>query len=450
MNNKDGKTLLIVILLILILGLGIVPWFFVVSRFLTGWELPDFTPPPTEENLPDPDDVNGPDDPDDLNGDDDIPDDDIFDPRDDIIINISESHPEIFRELSATATSYNAAAVSLVAFDSETGEYHVFEYGLADIQRDRKVDTETKFRIASLTKLVTVICAMTLVDDDFLDLDIDISTYLGFEVRNPHFPDMPITARMLMQHTSSLFDSNMFIESRDRDSSESVRYVIDHGLTFRRSQPGSVFEYSNFGYAVLGALCERIYGTTLDTMAREVIFDPMGIDAAYVPRNLNDTSNIAIIYDDNHNISRTVQAQLDVKESTTLGYDLHLAQGNLTISALDYARILMMFLDGGISNGVRILSEHSINEINKADVEGNGYRQGLATRFSIGDFITDKGMYWHTGSSFGIFSQYLYDMEEKRGVVIITNGATIERQHSGKIDICIDMSLEIWQIYDSE
>ncbi|MDR2590620.1 MAG: beta-lactamase family protein [Oscillospiraceae bacterium] len=453
MKNRDGKTLLIVILLVLILGLGVVPWFFVVSRFLTGWELPDYTPPPAEDVSPDLNDANGDDDPDDLNDPDDNGDDDpddIFDPRDDIVTSISVTHPDINRELRAIANNFGAVAVSLVAIDGELGVYHTYEYGYADVQQNRRIDMDTKYRIASLSKLLTVICAMTLVDNDFLDLDTDISTYLGFEVRNQHFPDMQITARMLMQHTSSIFDSNMFIESRDRDSTESVRYVIDNGMTFRRSQPGSVFEYSNFGYAILGALCERIYGTSLDTMAREVIFDPMGIDAAYVPRNLYDTSNIAIIYSDDHTVSRSVQAQLDVKESSTLGHDLHLAQGNLTISALDYARILMMLFDNGVSNSVRILSENSVKEIHIASVEGNGYRQGLGTRYSVGEFIPDEGLYWHTGSSFGIFSQFIYDIEEKRGVIIITSGASIERQHSGKIDICTDMSLEAWLIFELE
>ena len=65
-------------------------------------------------------------------------------------------------------------------------------------------DEDTCFRIASITKWVTAIGLMTLYDEGKLDLDKDISTYLGFTVRNPAYPNTPITARMLMTHTSSL------------------------------------------------------------------------------------------------------------------------------------------------------------------------------------------------------------------------------------------------------
>ena len=66
------------------------------------------------------------------------------------------------------------------------------------------VDEDTCFRIASITKWVTAIGLMTLYDQGKLDLDKDISSYLGFKVRNPAFPDTPVTTRMLLSHTSSL------------------------------------------------------------------------------------------------------------------------------------------------------------------------------------------------------------------------------------------------------
>ena len=249
-----------------------------------------------------------------------------------------------------------------------------------------------------------------------------------------------------MQHTSSIFDSGAFQLSRDRNSSESVRFLLERGSSFRRNQPGTNFEYTNFGFSVIGAICENVSGKSFDTLAREVLFDPLDIDAGYIPSKMNDTENIAVLYNDRHVITRSVKAQLDIEESEILGHDLHLAQGNLTISMLDYTRILAMLGNNGILNGVRILSSESVRAINKADVEGAAYEQGLGTRFSVGSFMPGEGFYWHTGSAYGVYAQYLYTNSQgsSRGVAVVTTGATTDREPNGMVGICTELSAIVW------
>ena len=360
----------------------------------------------------------------------------------------SSAHSDIYRELNNIASEHNAVGVGLVAFDGNTSEFYTFEFGFADRENGQRVSVDTRFRVASLTKIVTAITVMTLVDDGLIDLDTDISTYFGFEVRNVHFPGTPITARMLLQHTSSIFDSGAFQVSRDRGSSESVRFLLERGSSFRRNEPGSNFEYTNFGYAVLSALAERVSGQTLDTLAREVIFEPLGIDAAFVAENLYDTENIAVIYNDRHGITRSVEAQLNVRETGTPGHDLHLAQGNLYITLIDYARILAMLGNGGSIDGVRILTTAAVREMHINDVEGLAYEQGLATRFSFGDFITGEGFFWHTGSAYGTFAQYVHNLDRNQGVVVVTTGASISRLPNGMIDICSEMARVALGVFD--
>lgn len=70
----------------------------------------------------------------------------------------------------------------------------------------RPATASTLYRLASISKLVTTIAVMKLVEEGRLDLDRDLSDYLGFPFRNPHFPTVPITLRMLLSHTSSLRD----------------------------------------------------------------------------------------------------------------------------------------------------------------------------------------------------------------------------------------------------
>jgi len=454
MNNRDGKAGIIIILLAAIILIAALPWYLIISKNLD----PDYvrSPPSTWGERPretpfDPDNEEEPDiDLEPTPEPTPTPEPEPALPLVDTIFEIKDIDPELIRELNSIASEYSAVAVSLTMYDGDTGVYFTYEYGLADVEGRRSVDTETKFRVASLAKLTTVICAMVLVDEGLLNLDTDISVYLGYEVINTNFPGTAITTRMLMQHTSSIFDSGAFTTSRDRNSSESIRALLERGGSFRRNEPGSNFEYSNFGYSVIGAICENISGKTLDTLARDVLFRPLGIDASYVPSKMRDIENIAVLYNEQHAIVRSVEQQLEIEEAAVLGHDLHLAQGNLTISTIDYARILAMLGNLGVLRNVRILSEEAVEEIHKADIEGTSFMQGLGTRFSQGGFIRNEGFFWHTGNAYGLYSQYLYSsrLDLSRGVVVAVTGASIDRETSGMVGICTEMSKVVWEQYD--
>jgi CubicO group peptidase (beta-lactamase class C family) len=292
---------------------------------------------------------------------------------------------------------------------------------------------------------------MVLVDEGLLDLDTDISIYLGYDVINSNFPGTEITTRMLMQHTSSIFDSGAFQISRDRNTSESMRVLLERGSSFRRTNPGSHFEYSNFGYAIIGAIIENVSGRVLDTFAQEVLFQPLGIDAAYIPGSLHNKDNIAAIYNERHVLTRSVEAQLEITGSGRQGHDLHIAQGSLYISSIDYARILSMLGNGGILYETRILSEESVREIHNTSAVGAAYEQGLATRLSFSDFRPGEGFFWHTGSAYGLFSQYMQivPLSENRGIVIVTTGATTGRELNGMVTICTELASVIWDGWDT-
>jgi len=366
-------------------------------------------------------------------------------PPEDTIISIADADPELFEMLNSIASDFNAAAVSMIMFDGNTATYFTYEFGYADMGAGRPVDVDTVFRVASLAKLTTVICTMVLVDQGLIDLDEDISVYLGYDVVNPYFPESIITVRMLMQHTSSIFDSDAF---RNRNSSVTMRSFLERRASFVNEEPGTYFDYSNLGYSVLGAINELVSGKTMDTLAREVLFEPLGIDAAYVSRNLYNTNRIAQIYD-NNGLRRTVQSMLATGESGVLGRDMHIAQGNLFISVIDYARILAMLGNGGQFRDVKILSREAVEAIHETNFEvyEYGYMQGLAVRYSHGDIIPGTGFYWHTGSAFGVFAQYIYvtDDNMNRGVVVVTTGATTGREANNMITVCTQLSLAMWE-----
>jgi CubicO group peptidase (beta-lactamase class C family) len=97
------------------------------------------------------------------------------------------------------------AATVAVAFD-RSAIHPVLAEGLADRATGRRVTADDPVRIASISKLVTAIGVLRLVDQKRLDLDRDVSDYLGWRLRNPAFPDAAITLRLLLSHRSSLRD----------------------------------------------------------------------------------------------------------------------------------------------------------------------------------------------------------------------------------------------------
>jgi len=372
-------------------------------------------------------------------------------PDGNVIYSINESMPDLSSMIDFFAFKYNCASASVVVYDAELREFYTYTYGYGDIHANRPVDTSTKFCVASLSKLVTVICAMTLVDDGKLDLDKDISEYLGYDVRNPKFPDKEITARMIIQHTSSLYDSDSFHYTENKYLPETTEQLLDSGNCYLGWEPGTGYSYSPyFAYSVLGLVCENLTGKRFDTFARDVLFDPLGIDAAFLPGNLQDKTNVAVIYERNHESFASVEEQLSVGMSEIRISDHDLVSANLTISPVDYAKILIMLGNGGAFGEVEVLSESSIQEIHKANVLTGGYRQALSTRFQNDDSIPFVSSYWHPGGGRGIQSQYIRYIsgDKNRGVVVATTGAVVGVLGNGMSSICTDMSFLALQALD--
>jgi len=345
-------------------------------------------------------------------------------PLKDSVLRISASYPDISFMLYQIATKYNCVGVSIAVFDGESRDYYIYQYGYRDLITERRVGVNTKFNVASLSKPVAVVSAMALVDEGKLDLDADISTYLGYAVRNPHFPETVITTRMLMQHTSSMFDADAYFRAKNRHLPETVEELLESGVLFGEYEPGTQYSYSAFvGYAILGLICEEISGKRFDDFAREVLFDPMGIDAAFNPNNLQDNENIATLYESNHKRFYTVEDQLDIGDERVSDNDL--VSANLTISAIDYAKILVMLGNGGMFNDERVLSSVSVQEIYKTDVAGRAYRQGLAMRSQDYPGVPLMNYYWHVGGFRGALTHYSHFINDNanRGVVILTTGA---------------------------
>ncbi|MCE1195499.1 beta-lactamase family protein [bacterium] len=281
---------------------------------------------------------------------------------------------------------------------------------------DLPVDRNTRWRAASISKPAAALGAMRLVEAGLLDLDRDVSDYLGYSLRNPAFPDAPITLRTVLGHTSSLRDADFYYPPLGTALSELLLpggRLYENGAHFAAPgkgpgdggggaaaagpdlRPGAFYEYCNLGYGVLGSVVERVTGERFDLYMKRALFDPVGIDAAYNPCLLSDEAfgNLSPIYrkapsdseawdtegpwhpqiDDYRKGKPALPVRLPAGAPPGLSLgsyvpgengSLFSPQGGMRISALDLAAIARLFIDGGVARAgrgdVRLLSERSI------------------------------------------------------------------------------------------
>ena len=103
-------------------------------------------------------------------------------------------------------------------------------YGFSSLEKKKKVNNDTVFRIASISKVIVALCIMRLYEEGKLDFNEDVSTYMGFEVRNPKYKDVPINLKMIMTQTSSITDG--FEEGINSDYNSGYNKINGTNKTF--------------------------------------------------------------------------------------------------------------------------------------------------------------------------------------------------------------------------
>ena len=342
-----------------------------------------------------------------------------------------------------------------VAFNGK-GEIASFADGFADPQSGRRVTVDDPVRVASVSKMVTAIGVMKLVDQGKLDLNSDVSRWLGWSLRNPNFPNRPITLAMLLAHTASVreHDDDYVIAlggSVQQVMADPKNWDSQHG-------PGdNVFAYVNLNYPIIGSIIEKATGERFDLWMRANILEPMKLDACF---NWPSCSDGAVAHaveldspagkplkDDLHGLRPA--CPVFVKEGSPcdlalwkLGENgsLFAPQGGLRISARGLARIGMMLLNGGTFDGVRILSPRAVDTLlaqtwrfdgsNGATdggfycSAGNGTHQVPNRISGCLDDMGTKGeiLVGHAGDAYGMKSGLWIDRKNGRGIAYFVTG----------------------------
>lgn len=319
--------------------------------------------------------------------------------------------------LLLAATPQPAAAVR-ITFD-RVGETSILLRGTADLATGRPLTADDPVRIASISKLVVSIAVLRLVEQGRLNLDTDVSKLLGWRLRNPAFPDTPITLRLLLSHQSSLTDRIDYVLPLDAD----MRALLaDPRAWDEKHAPGTYFHYANFNFPVIAAVMERATGERFDRLMDRLVIRPLKLNACYnwdactapvAARAVVQYRDGKPTKDDN----RGEKPACSVTPAADGSCDLRVwrpgangaifsPQGGLRISARDLARIGRFLLNGGTLDGVRLLSRRSFAMLQTPLWTYNGLTGDAAN----GDIGADSSVDAPTGGftcSYGLSVHFL-------------------------------------------
>ena len=312
-----------------------------------------------------------------------------------------------------------------------------FQYGRANRADNIPVDSETHFRVASVTKMVSAIGVLQLVEQGILELDRDASEYFSFDFRNPHYPNTPVTLRQIMSHTASLTDDYHYSRATSGDI-EWLRHVLDGNYTrnnFLKREPGTAVAYSNFGGGLLGVFIEEMTGYTIDEYMAQYVFRPIGVTGAYHTPCLPYDAKIARVY----NVESTGMT-LDLEAATDEHFDsepelayVHTA-GALMMTAEGMAKIIIALAGDGSVDGVQLLQPETVNAMRtRQDHIGSvtcDAGRGLNLNIITNQLVQGRTLYGHQGKAYGMICAAYFDPTDQTGVVMLTNGCNTSTLNS--------------------
>ena len=200
---------------------------------------------------------------------------------------LAAAFPEIEKLFTAWAERRRMpGAVFGIVIDGELA--WVKTAGVQDTASKTPVTPDTVFRIASMTKSFTAMAILKLRDEGKLSLDDPAERYVPALAGLPYpTKDSPvITVRHLLTHSEGFPEDNPWGDRQLAQPDERMREWMKAGIPFSTA-PGTAFEYSNYGFAILGQIVQKASGKPYDVYVREQILKPLGMTSSYF-----DTSEV--------------------------------------------------------------------------------------------------------------------------------------------------------------
>ena len=335
--------------------------------------------------------------------------------------------------IQAVMNEFNAVGISAAVVKDGQIVYNE-SFGYKNLETQTPLSNDDVMRIASISKSFTATSLLQLVDKGVISLDDDISDLIGFKIRNPHHPDIPITLKMVLSHTASIRDKEDYF-TLDHLNPAVYGDCVESYFEYK---PGEGYNYSNMGLNLAGTILEKVSGMRFDDYVRENVIHKLGLYGGHNIDSL-DANRFALIYTNKNGEYVESKGAYKSRSEDMPGYvfgyssPIFSPTGGVKISAHDLAIYMMMHMNGGEYNGIRIISEESAKAMQTPVwmIQKEGEEQyGLCLREFI-DFMDDEkynvpGSYpiGHTGGAYGLNSIMIWSPADGWGIVAMTNGFT--------------------------
>ncbi len=341
-------------------------------------------------------------------------------------------------ELVELLKKYEISGMSVLHTNQEKIDYFL-QLGYEDLENSKLTTDHTIYRIASVSKVIVALGIMKLVEDGILDIYEDISKYLGYQVRNPHHPDVKITLEMIMTQTSSLCDGNQDSTGYDGVNGKMMDVSLERLLTdpsyeyydektFTKAVPGSTWLYSNLGCGILACVIEKVTGKLFTTYIKEILLDPLGIDGGFRVDQVKDTASIASLYDFDGKklrLCRDKEMFFEIMYPIySLGDNFRGPAGGLFINASDLAKIMLMMINKGKYGNQLLYKPSTIEFMEQVHWKGIAYDPSYRAKglqLNLLDGFSKETLKGHFGCAYGLRSFMLYN--RNNGYIFLCNGA---------------------------
>jgi CubicO group peptidase (beta-lactamase class C family) len=296
------------------------------------------------------------------------------------------------------------AQVTILRYDDDRDIFLDLAYGLAQVDSARAVTTETRFRIGSISKLLTAGAAVLLWQEGRLDLDAPVRRYV------PEFgiSDPGVTPRRLAGHIAGIrhYVAADFMRAPQRFT-DVVAAVALFAQDSLRSVPGTTYLYSSFGYNLLGAVVQRAAGQPFDAYLRESLLDPLGLSAIIPERSDSAIPDLAAGYARQQDGTLRAEARTDLSDRWP--------SGGYLASAGDVAFM------GALYHHSSQLNERGHDLLVTPMQTADGRSTGVGFGWRIGTDAKGRVVYHHGGASVGGRAMLVVWRDIPLAVAITTN-----------------------------
>ena len=334
-----------------------------------------------------------------------------------ILASAAQAQQRDFSRIDAYVTEQmDASRIPGVAIAVVERGHLVHSEGFGEAGDGRDVTPQTLFPIGSLTKSMTALAIMQLVEAGDVDLDQPVQTYLPwFQVADPEASSR-ITVRHLLNQVSGISRQagiELVVEHSEADLEETVRSLRSTDL----NRPvGASYEYSNANFAILSLVVQVIAGQPFSAYLEEHIFAPLGMESATT--SLGEARDRGLTDVHRYWFGQPVATPLTELPGHEPAF----------VSVEDMAAYATMYLNHGILNGTRVLSADGINQlVTPATNEATRSLLGMefSFRYGMGWFVGPFGAVdeaiWHLGELPSFNAWLVMVPQHDRAVIVLTN-----------------------------